>query len=78
MNTVNTDVSKGKSILTILLSYGEMVSSPHEIRHTSEKIDSFIKKIKAFNRKSKRCHGIHRQISQMDGSLAVRNRAINV
>jgi len=34
MNAVGIDVSKGKSMAAILRPYGEIVSSPFEIRHT--------------------------------------------
>ena len=53
MNAVGIDVSKGKSMVTILRPYGEVVSSPHEIRHTSEEIDSLIKDLKALEGESK-------------------------
>ena len=35
MNAVGIDVSKGKSMVTILRPFGEIVSSPFEIKHTS-------------------------------------------
>lgn len=53
MNAVGIDVSKGKSMVTILRPYGEIVSRPHEIRHTSEEIASFIKEIKALEGEAK-------------------------
>ena len=53
MNAVGIDVSKGKSMVTILRPYGEIVSRPHEIRHTSEEIASFIKELKALEGESK-------------------------
>lgn len=53
MNAVGIDVSKGKSMVTILRPYGEVISSPHEIRHTSEEIDSLIKELKALEGESK-------------------------
>lgn len=36
MNAVGIDVSKGKSVIAILRSYGEIVSSPFELHHTSK------------------------------------------
>ena len=45
MNAVGIDVSKGKSMVTILRPFGEIVSSPFEIRHTSSDIHSLIKLI---------------------------------
>lgn len=49
MNAVGIDVSKGKSMVTILRPFGEIVSSPHEIRHTSDQIDSLIKDIRSLD-----------------------------
>ena len=49
MNAVGIDVSKGKSMVTILRPFGEIVSSPHEIRHTSDQIDSLIKEIRSLD-----------------------------
>ena len=42
MNAVGIDASKGKSMVTILRPFGEIVSSPHEVRHTSDQIDDLI------------------------------------
>ena len=47
MNAVGIDVSKGKSMVTILRPFGEIVSSPHEVRHTSDQIDDLIAKIRS-------------------------------
>ena len=44
MNAVGIDVSKGKSMVTILRPFGEIVLSPFEIRHASSDIHSLIKK----------------------------------
>ena len=38
MNAVGIDVSKGKSMVTILRPFGEIVSSPFEIKHTSSAV----------------------------------------
>ena len=38
MNAVGIDVSKGKSMVAILRPYGEIVSSPFEIKHTSSTV----------------------------------------
>ena len=47
MNAVGIDVSKGKSTVTILRPFGEIVSSPHEVRHTTDQIDSLIREIRS-------------------------------
>ena len=49
MNAVGIDVSKGKSMVTILRPFGEIVSSPHEIRHTSDQIDILIQEIRSLD-----------------------------
>ena len=45
MNAVGIDASKGKSMVTILRPIGEIVSSPHEVKHTSDQIDDLIREI---------------------------------
>ena len=47
MNAVGIDASKGKSMVTILRPFGEIVSSPHEVRHTSDQIDELIREIRS-------------------------------
>ena len=53
MNAVGIDVSKGKSMVTILRPYGEVVFSPHELHHTSDEINTLIKEIKALDGESR-------------------------
>ncbi|BDQ60357.1 hypothetical protein EfsSVR2332_04350 [Enterococcus faecalis] len=53
MNAVGIDVSKGKSMVAILRPYGEIVSSPFEIKHTSDNIRSLINKIKSIQGESR-------------------------
>ena len=53
MNAVGIDVSKGKSMVTILRPFGEIVSSPFEIKRTSSDILSLIKLIYAFAKRHK-------------------------
>lgn len=40
LNAVGIEFSKGKSMVAILRSYGEMVSASFEIKHTSDDIQS--------------------------------------
>ena len=40
MNAVGIDVSKGKSMVAIMRPFGEIVSTPFEIKHTSNDINS--------------------------------------
>lgn len=47
MNAVGIDVSKGKSMVAILRSYGEIVSTPFEIKHTSSDINALVEQIKS-------------------------------
>ena len=45
MNAVDIDVSKGKSMVAILLPYGEIVSKPFEVRHSVSELHSLIRLI---------------------------------
>jgi transposase len=53
MNAVGIDVSKGKSMVAILRPYGEIVSSPFEVQHTSAGIGSLIEQIKSVDGESR-------------------------
>lgn len=53
MNAVGIDVSKGKSMVSVLRPYGEIVSKPFEVRHTSSGIRSLIKYIKSIDGESR-------------------------
>ena len=53
MNAVGIDVSKGKSMVAILRPYGEIVSSPFEIKHTSSNIQSLIERINSIEGNSR-------------------------
>ena len=81
MNAVGIDASKGKSMVTILRPFGEIVSSPHEVKHTSDQIDDLIREIRSLEgdtvfaahqclASSEDRHGVHRPLSRTNGSLA--------
>lgn len=53
MNAVGIDVSKGKSMVAVLRPYGEIVSKPFEVRHTSSGIRSLIEHIKSIDGESR-------------------------
>ncbi len=53
MNAVGIDVSKGKSMIAIIRPYGEIVSLPFEIQHTSNEISSLINQIKSIEGESR-------------------------
>lgn len=53
MNAVGIDVSKGKSMVAVLRPFGEIVSSPVEVRHTSREISALIKTIKSLDGESR-------------------------
>ena len=53
MNAVGIDVSKGKSMVCILRPYGEVISSPFEIKHTSIDISNLIDLIKSIDGESR-------------------------
>ena len=45
MNAVGIDVSKGKSMVAIMRPFGEIVSTPFEIKHTASDIHSLVELI---------------------------------
>ena len=53
MNAVGIDVSKGKSMVAILRPYGEIVSTPFEVKHTVSSIRSLIEHIQAIDGESR-------------------------
>ncbi len=53
MNAVGIDVSKGKSMIAIIRPYGEIISLPFEIRHTSKEICSLINQIQSIDGESR-------------------------
>ena len=53
MNAVGIDVSKGKSMVAILRPYGEIVSTPFEIKHTSSDINALVEQIKSVEGESR-------------------------
>ena len=53
MNAAGIDVSKGKSMVSVLRPYGETVSRPFEVRHTSGGIRSLIGYIKSIDGESR-------------------------
>ena len=53
MNAVGIDVSKGKSTVAILRAFGEVVSSPFEIKHTTSDINSLVKLINSVEGESR-------------------------
>ena len=53
MNAVGIDVSKGKSMVAIMRPFGEIVSTPFEIKHTSNDINSLIKLINSIEGESR-------------------------
>ena len=53
MNAVGIDVSKGKSMVAILRPYGEIISTPFEIKHTSSEILSLVELIKSVEGESR-------------------------
>ena len=53
MNAVGIDISKGKSMVAILRPYGEIVSSPFEIKHSENDISHLIQHIKSIDGESR-------------------------
>lgn len=53
MNAVGIDVSKGKSMVAILRPYGEIVTSPFEVKHTASNLNSLVELIKSVDGESR-------------------------
>ena len=53
MNAVGIDVSKGKSMVAILRSYGELVEAHFEVKHTSSEVQSLIQTIQSIDGESR-------------------------
>lgn len=49
MNVVGINVSKGKSTVVMLRTFGEIVVSPYEVKHTDGEITALIRRIKAID-----------------------------
>lgn len=43
MNSVGIDVSKGKSMITVMRPFGEVVVTPYEVRHTGSELGELVK-----------------------------------
>ena len=52
MNAVGIDVSKGKSMVAIMRPFGEIVSTPFEIKHTISDISSLVELINSIEGES--------------------------
>ena len=46
MNAVGVDVSKGKSMVSIMRPFGEVVASPFEVNHTGSELDELANTLK--------------------------------
>ena len=53
MNAVGIDVSKGKSMVAIMRPFGEIVSTPFEIKHSSNDISSLVELINSIEGESR-------------------------
>lgn len=60
MNAVGIDVSKGKSMVTILRPFGEVVVKPFNVNHTRDDVDNLISIIKS-------CDGESRVVMEATG-----------
>lgn len=47
MNAVGIDVSKGKSMVSVIRPFGELVARPYEVRHTSSELSELAKQLKS-------------------------------
>lgn len=49
MNAVGIDMSKGKSMVTVVRPFGEVVVKPHEVRHTAGELRELAKSLKSLS-----------------------------
>lgn len=49
MNCVGIDVSKGKSMITVMHPFGEVIVSPFEVRHTASELSELAKLLKGLD-----------------------------
>ena len=49
MNAVGINVSKGKSMVTVMRPFGEAVVSPFEVQHTGNELSELAKTLKSIN-----------------------------
>ena len=49
MNCVGIDVSKGKSMITVMCPFGEVIVSPFEVRHTASELSELAKLLKGLD-----------------------------
>ena len=49
MNAIGIDVSKGKSMITVMRPFGEVVASPYEVSHTVTELKELANFLKSLN-----------------------------
>jgi transposase len=49
VNAVGIDVSKGKSMISVMRPFGEVVASPYEVNHTVEELKKLAEFLKSLN-----------------------------
>ena len=49
MNSVGIDISKGRSTVAVMRPFGEVVTSPFEVRHTDSELSELAKQLKSLN-----------------------------
>jgi len=62
MNAVGIDISKGKSMIAVMRSFGEIVASPFEVNHTGSELSKLAHMLKSLNGETKvimECTGVY-------------------
>ncbi len=49
MNSVDIDVSKGRSTVAVMRPFGEVVISPFEVRHTDSELSALARLLKSLD-----------------------------
>ena len=49
MNSVGIDISKGRSTVAVMRPFGEVVTSPFEVRHTDSELSKLARQLKSLD-----------------------------
>ena len=53
MNSVGIDISKGRSTIAVIRSFGEAVISPFEVRHADSELSKLARQLKSLNNETR-------------------------
>ena len=74
MNSVGIDISKGRSTIAVIRSFGGAVISPFEVRHADSELSKLARQLKSLNSETRVVS--HRKLPCAGGKAAPRRGAI--